>query len=276
MLCIACTGERLSYVEEDVVDVRRGMVLVKNIAVGILSMGSGSPCEALRKGSVTAIGRVIEAPTRAGAELVGRIIFYRPHTEEGVVCTFSEGDPGEAFEVGPEAAGSMGILSAEAQLALSYSRRAGASPLIIGGGFTAQLALYTLQARGVRGYTVGRSFRGVEAVALNPENAPGRRYSSVYIAGIPSEEERRVLEALTSGGALKIYAHPAIRLERIYIPLGDRVCTRILSYTAPHRAAIELASRFKRVAKGYSYIEATSSEEPPAAGDLIVITLSHQ
>jgi len=250
--------------------------LVKNIVIGFLAMGSGSPCEAIRRGSLTAIGRVIEAPTRVGAELVGRIVFYRPHAEEGVVCTFSEGDPGEAFEVEPEAAGSIGIISAEAQLALSYSRMAGPSPLIIGGGFTAQLALYTLQARGIRGYTVGRSFRGAEAIALNPENAPGRMYSSVYMTGIPSEEEIRVLESLARRGNLKIYAHPMLRQERIYVPLGDRVYTRILRYTQPRRAAIELASRFKKISRGYSYIEATSEEEPPASGDLIVIALSRQ
>ncbi|MEM4971076.1 MAG: hypothetical protein QXE01_07495 [Sulfolobales archaeon] len=274
MLCMVCDQQRMIYIDGDVVDIRRGMILVRNMVLGLISLGTGNPCEALKRGSIIAIGRVIEAPTRVGVELVGKTIFYLPHIYGEMICGFSEGDPSEAIEVtAPGFIGSRGLISFEASLALKYASRAGASPLVMGGGFLPHLALYTLQLSGVRGYTIERVFRGVDAINLNAENAVGRRYSSVYIAGLLSDAEKRVLETLSIAGGLKIYIHPLLKSERIYIPIGDRIYTRVLRYSTPSPRAFEIASRFVKIARGYSYVEASTDEEPPAMGDFIVISI---
>jgi len=273
LLCMVCDQQEVIYVSGNVIDVKRGMVLVKNMVLGLVSLGTGNPCDALRRGSIIAIGRVIEAPTRVGVELVGRAIFYTPHIYEEMVCGFSEGDPSEALEIiGSDSPSSRELVSFEASLALRYVRRAGASPLIVGEGFLPHLTLYVLQLSGIRGYTIERSFRGVDAISLNAENAAGRRYSSIYVAGLPSDAEKRVLETLSMAGGLKIYIHPLLKSERIYIPIGDRIYTRVLRYSAPSPRAFEVASRFVRVARGYSYVEISIDEEPPAMGDFIVIS----
>lgn len=273
MLCMVCDQQKVVYASGDVVDVRRGMVLVKNMVLGLITLGTGNPCDALRRGSIIAIGRVIEAPTRVGVELIGRAIFYTPRIYEEMVCGFSEGDPSEAIEIiDSDPPSSRELISFEASLAMRYARRAGASPLVVGGGFLPHLALYVLQLSGVRGYTVERSFRGVDAISLNAENAVGRRYSSIYIAGLLSDAEKRVLEALSIAGGLKIYIHPILKSERIYIPIGDRIYTRVMGYSTPSPRAFEVASRFARIARGYSYVEASIDEEPPAMGDFIVIS----
>lgn len=275
MLCITCDQGRLSYTRDEIVDVRRGMVLVKNLVFGFFSLGTNNPCDALKRCSVTAVGRVIEAPTGVGSELIGKKVFYIPNICGERLCSFSEGDPVEAIEIGrPETPDPQILIEIEAQLALRYSRRSGASPLIIGGGFLPHIALYILQISGIRGYTIERSFRGVDSVNLKAKNAIGRRYSSIYIAGLPSDAEKKVLEDLLIDGDLKIYIHPLLRSERIYVPLGDRVYTRVFRYSAPSPRSSDIAVRFMKIAKGYSYAETSVDEELPAMGDLIAITLT--
>lgn len=274
MICLACDSGRISYSEGDVAEVRGGMVLVRNLYIGLYTMGAEEPCISLEKNFIIAVGRVIEAPSGTGRELVGRPILYRPRVFDNMVCTFSEGDPSEAVEIGEqEASDPIGIIASEAQIALNYTKRSGPSPLVIGGGFPAHVAHIVLHSIGVRGYSIGRRFRGSEIQSLSLEGSIDRRYSSIYIAGMANREELYMLERLSMIGDLRIYYHPLLKGEKIPIPLGGRVSIKPLKYKTPSSTAIKMGRRIMRIARGYSYIEARIGEEPPLRGDLIIIDL---
>lgn len=277
MLCVRCDGDKLIYTEEDVVDVGWGMILVRNIALGISSMGTGDLCMAIKRSFITAVGRVIEAPSGGGRDLVGRSIFYRPRVGNDTLCLFSPGDPGESVEISVEdSGGADGIIAMEAELAIKYSRVSGPSPLVIGGGFEAYIAIQALNLAGVRAATIGRVFRGVEVNSLSLDTASSRGFSSVYLAGIASEEEKRILGILASRGGIDIYYHPLLAGEVISIPLGDRVRIRSLRYSRPRVKAVELSRRVMRAARGYKYLEVRIDEEPPLSTDLLIISLSER
>lgn len=273
LMCVGCHDNRIFYSREHVVDIDEGMILVKNITLGLSSMGTGDPCIAIKRSFVTAIGRVIEAPSGGGRELVSRTIFYRPRAINGFVCPFSPGDPGDAIEIsGPGSQGVEGLIAMEAQLALNYSRISGPAPLVIGGGFEAYTALYVLQSVGLRASTLGRTFRGVDVINLSRDTAIERSFSSIYIAGIADEDERKIIRILASRGKINIYYHPLLAGEEISIPLGDKIRIRSLGYSRPRLKAIELSRRIRRAAKGYKYLEARFDEEPPLYTDLLLLS----
>ena len=274
MLCVRCDNSRIVYSREDVIDVGWGLILIKNLALGISSMGTGDLCTAIKRSFVTAIGRVIEAPSGSGKELVGKSVFYRPRIINSSVCSFSPGDPGDVVEVGGELQGVEGIIAMEVQLALRYSGILGPAPLVIGGGFEAYIALYVLQSIGVRGVTIGRSFRGVETISLSSETATSRIFSSIYIAGIADDDEKKVLKTLASKGRINIYYHPLLAGEEISIPLGSGIRIRSLGYSHPRAKAINLSRRIRKAAKGYKYLETGFDEEPPLLADFLALSLS--
>jgi hypothetical protein len=274
LICLVCDDGKISYSEGDIVEVRGGMVLVRNLYIGLYTMGAEDLCVSLEKGFIIAVGRVIEAPSGVGRELVGRAILYRPRGFDNMVCIFSEGNPSEAVEIGEqEAAEPLGIIASEAQIALDYAKRSGPSPLVIGGGFLAHVAHIVLQSVGVRGYSIGRRFRGSEIQSLSLEGSIDRRYSSIYIAGIANSEELYMIERLSMIGDLRIYYHPLLKGEKIPIPLGGRISIKPLKYKTPGNTAIKIGRRIMRIARGYSYIEARIGEEPPLSGNLIIIDL---
>ncbi len=275
MLCVRCDDNKISYSGENAVDIPYGMILVKNLALGLSSMGAGDLCTALKRSFVTAVGRVIEAPSGSGRDLVGRSIFYRPKISGETLCTFSPGDPVEAIEVGVDDSQAIDcIVSMETQLALRYSKISGPSPLVIGGGFEAYVALYILSSGGVRAATIGRIFRGVETLSLSVDSAADRSYSSVYIAGMASEDEKKILRILVSRGGIDIYYHPLLAGEEISIPLGNRIRIRSLRYSRPGARALELSKRIRRAARGYKYLETGSDEEPPLYTDYLILVMS--
>jgi len=274
LLCVRCDNSRIVYSREDVIDIGWGMILVKNLALGISSMGTGDLCTAIKRSFITAVGRVIEAPSGSGRELVGRSVFYRPKMVNDSVCSFSPGDPGDVVEVGGELQGVEGIIAMEVQLALKYSRILGPAPLVIGGGFEAYIALYVLQSIGVRGATIGRTFRGVEAISLSSDTATSRIFSSIYIAGTADEDEKKILKILASRGRIDIYYHPLLAGEEISIPLGSGIKIRSLGYSHPRAKAIKLSRKIRKTAKGYKYLEAGFDEEPPLLADFLILSLS--
>lgn len=273
MICIACGEGRPSLVEHLAADVEKDMVLVRNRALAISSRGSGDLCSSMERGSL-ALGVVIEAPTGKGSDLVGRPVIYRPRAAGKILCAFSQGDPGAVIETTLGESPRRAFLALEAQVAITLSKISGPSPLIIGGGLEAQVASYIMASAGLGFSTVGRRFRGSGGLPLSLEKASRRSFSSIYIAGLPSEEELEVLESVVSlQGSTRIYYHPLMEGERLEIPLGGRVRISRIPYKQPGQAAIRASKAVDRILTGYSLIEVPAREGLPPSADYLVILL---